>query len=126
MDAGADIEEVAHNNADVVFTSCVRMYNACLKVGGAAPQDPHPELLAERAAPAGAHLLPRTCEVTYLLGMLAGIMTKTGHIGYVAQTPYGVPGCNQRLYAQGLKSVTPPGGDASGRAGPASPIPPIR
>ena len=26
--------------------------------GGAAPQDPHPELLAERAAPAGAHLLP--------------------------------------------------------------------
>ena len=52
---------------------------------------------------------PRTYEVTYLLGMLAGIMTKTGHIGYVAANPvYGVPAAIN-AFAQGLKSVRPAG-----------------
>jgi len=52
---------------------------------------------------------PRTYEVTYLLGMLAGIMTKTGHIGYVAANPvYGVPAAIN-AFAQGMKSVRPAG-----------------
>ena len=54
VDAEQVLEDVVHDNADVVFTSSARMHTACLKV---AAQDPHPELLAQRAASAGAHLL---------------------------------------------------------------------
>ncbi len=41
--------------------------------------------------------------------MLAGIMTKPGHMGYVAANPvYGVPAAIN-AFAQGLKSVRPAG-----------------
>ena len=54
VDAEQVLEEVAHNNADVVFATSVRMYNACLKV---AAQHPLFELFPQCAASAGAHLL---------------------------------------------------------------------
>ena len=46
-------------------------------------------------------------EVTYLLGMLAGVLTKTDRVGYVAANPvYGIPAA-VNAYAQGLKTVRP-------------------
>jgi len=38
VDAEQVLEEIAHNNADVVFTTSVRMYNACLKVAAQHPK----------------------------------------------------------------------------------------
>ena len=103
------LEEIAHNNADVVFTTSVRMYNACLKVAAQHPKTRILNCSLNAPHPLVRTYYPRTYEVTYLLGMLAGIMTKTGHIGYVAANPvYGVPAAIN-AFAQGLKSVRPAG-----------------
>ena len=52
---------------------------------------------------------PRTYEVTYLLGMLAGITSRSDHVGYVAANPvYGVPAAIN-AFVQGLRSVRPEG-----------------
>ena len=46
-------------------------------------------------------------EVTYLLGLLAGALTHTDRVGYVAPHPvYGVPAA-LNAFAQGLKTVRP-------------------
>ena len=109
VDAEQVLEEVAHNNADVVFTTSVRMYNACLKVAAQHPKTRILNCSLNAPHPLVRTYYPRTYEVTYLLGMLAGIMTKTGHIGYVAANPvYGVPAA-VNAFAQGLKSVRPAG-----------------
>ena len=50
---------------------------------------------------------PRAYEVTYLLGLLAGALTHTDRVGYVAPHPvYGVPAA-LNAFAQGLKTVRP-------------------
>ena len=109
VDAEQVLEEIAHNNADVVFTTSVRMYNACLKVAAQHPKTRILNCSLNAPHPLVRTYYPRTYEVTYLLGMLAGIMTKTGHIGYVAANPvYGVPAAIN-AFAQGLKSVRPAG-----------------
>lgn len=109
VDAEQVLEEVAHNNADVVFATSVRMYNACLKVAAQHPKTRILNCSLNAPHPLVRTYYPRTYEVTYLLGMLAGIMTKTGHIGYVAANPvYGVPAAIN-AFAQGLKSVRPAG-----------------
>ena len=109
VDAEQILEEVAHNNADVVFATSVRMYNACLKVAAQHPKTRILNCSLNAPHPLVRTYYPRTYDVTYLLGMLAGIMTKTGHIGYVAANPvYGVPAAIN-AFAQGLKSVRPAG-----------------
>ncbi len=45
VDAEQMMEEVPTNNADVVFTTSIRMLHRLPQGGGAAPQRPHPELL---------------------------------------------------------------------------------
>ena len=65
---------------------------------------------------------PRTYEATYILGMLAGILSPTDTVGYVAANPvYGTPAAIN-AYAQGLRSVRPSGGWRC--AGPACPTRP--
>ena len=109
VDAEQVLEEVAHDNADVVFTTSARMHTACLKVAAQHPKTRILNCSLNAPHPLVRTYYPRTYEVTYLLGMLAGIMTKTGHIGYVAANPvYGVPAAIN-AFAQGLKSVRPAG-----------------
>ena len=109
VDAEQVLEDVAHDNADVVFTSSARMHTACLKVAAQHPKTRILNCSLNAPHPLVRTYYPRTYEVTYLLGMLAGIMTKTGHIGYVAANPvYGVPAAIN-AFAQGLKSVRPAG-----------------
>ena len=109
VDAEQVLEEVAHDNADVVFTTSARMHTACLKVAAQHPKTRFLNCSLNAPHPLVRTYYPRTYEVTYLLGMLAGIMTKTGHIGYVAANPvYGVPAAIN-AFAQGLKSVRPAG-----------------
>ncbi len=107
VDAEQVLEDVAHDNADVVFTSSARMHPACLKVAAQHPGTRFLNCSLSAPHPLVRTYYPRIYEVTYLLGMLAGVLTKTDRVGYVAANPvYGIPAA-VNAYAQGLKTVRP-------------------
>ena len=69
VDAEQVLEEVAHDGADVVFTTSVRMHTACLKVAA-----PHPKTKFLNCSLNAPHPLvrpyyPRTYEATYIPSM---------------------------------------------------------
>jgi len=107
VDAEQALEELAHDSVDVVFTTSARMHTACLKVAAQ-----HPKIRILNCSLNAPHPLvrtyyPRAYEVTYLLGLLAGALTHTDRVGYVAPHPvYGVPAA-LNAFAQGLKTVRP-------------------
>ena len=107
VDAEQVLEDVAHDNADVVFTSSARMHTACLKVAAQHPKTRILNCSLNAPHPLVRTYYPRMYEVTYLLGILAGVLTKTDRVGYVAANPvYGIPAA-VNAYAQGLKTVRP-------------------
>ena len=107
VDAEQVLEDVVHDNADVVFTSSARMHTACLKVAAQHPKTRILNCSLNAPHPLVRTYYPRTYEVTYLLGMLAGVMARTDRVGYVAANPvYGIPAA-VNAYAQGLKTVRP-------------------
>ena len=107
VDAEQVLEDVAHDNADVVFTSSARMHTACLKVAAQHPKTRILNCSLNAPHPLVRTYYPRTYEVTYLLGLLAGALTHTDRVGYVAPHPvYGVPAA-LNAFAQGLKTVRP-------------------
>ena len=107
VDAEQVLEEVAHNNTDVVFATSVRMYNACLKVAAQHPKTRILNCSLNAPHPLVRTYYPRTYEVTYLLGMLAGIVSHSDKVGYVAANPvYGVPAAIN-AFAQGVRAVRP-------------------
>lgn len=109
VDAEQILEEVAHNGADVVFTTSVRMHTACLKVAAQHPKTKFLNCSLNTPHPLVRTYYPRTYEATYILGMLAGILSPTNTVGYVANNPvYGIPAAIN-AYAQGLRSVRPDG-----------------
>ena len=107
VDAEQVLEDVVHDNADVVFTSSARMHTACLKVAAQHPKTRILNCSLNAPHPLVRTYYPRAYEVTYLLGMLAGVMAKTDRVGYVAANPvYGIPAA-VNAFAQGLKTVRP-------------------
>ena len=111
VDAEQMLEEIAHNGADVVFTTSVRMHTACLKVAAQHPKTKFLNCSLNAPHPLVRTYYPRTYEATYILGMLAGILSPTNVVGYVAPNPvYGIPAA-VNAYAQGLRSVRPEGRD---------------
>ena len=109
VDAEQVLEEVAHDGADVVFTTSVRMHTACLKVAAQHPKTKFLNCSLNAPHPLVRTYYPRTYEATYILGMLAGILSPTNVVGYVAPNPvYGIPAAIN-AYAQGLRAVRPEG-----------------
>ena len=109
VDAEQVLEEIAHDNVDVVFTTSARMHNACLKVAAQHPRTKFLNCSLNAPHPLVRTYYPRTYEVTYLLGILAGVLSKSDRVGYVAANPvYGVPAAIN-AFAQGLKTVRPDG-----------------
>ena len=109
VDAEQVLEEVVHDNADVVFTTSARMHTACLKVAAQHPKTRILNCSLNAPHPLVRTYYPRTYEVTYLLGILAGVLAKTDRVGYVAANPvYGIPAA-VNAFAQGLKTVRPDG-----------------
>ena len=107
VDAEQVLEDVAHDNADVVFTSSARMHTACLKVAAQHPKTRFLNCSLNAPHPLVRTYYPRTYEVTYLLGMLAGIVSHSDKVGYVAANPvYGVPAAIN-AFAQGVRAVRP-------------------
>lgn len=87
VDAEQIMEEVAHDNADVVFTTSIRMRPACLKVAAQHPKTRFLNCCLNAPHPLVRTYYPRTYEANYLLGMLAGILNLTDRVGYVAANP---------------------------------------
>ena len=109
VDAEQVLEEVAHDHADIVFTTSARMHTACLKVAAQHPKTRFLNCSLSAPHPLVRTYYPRTYEVTYLLGMLAGIVSHSDKVGYVAANPvYGVPAAINAF---------PRGGVPSGPAG---------
>ena len=109
VDAEQILEEVAHDNADVVFTTSIRMRPACLKVAAQHPKTKILNCCLNTPHPLVRTYYPRTYEVNYLLGMLAGILSKTDRVGYVAACPvYGIPAA-VNAFARGMRAVRPDG-----------------
>ena len=107
VDAEQVLEDVAHDNADVVFTSSARMHTACLKVAAQHPKTRILNCSLNAPHPLVRTYYPRMYEVTYLLGMLAGIVSHSDKVGYVAANPvYGVPAAIN-AFAQGVRAVRP-------------------
>ena len=109
VDAEQVLEDVAHDNADVVFTSSARMHTACLKVAAQHPKTRILNCSLNAPHPLVRTYYPRTYEVTYLLGLLAGALTRTDRVGYVAANPvYGIPAA-VNAFARGMRAVRPDG-----------------
>ncbi len=109
VDAEQVMEEIAHDHADVVFTTSSRMHTACLKVAAQHPKTRFLNCSLNTPHPLVQTYYPRTYEVTYLLGLLAGVQSPTDHVGYVAANPiYGVPAAIN-AFAQGFRSARPNG-----------------
>ena len=107
VDAEQILEDVAHDNADVIFTTSARMHTACLKVAAQHPKTRILNCSLSAPHPLVRTYYPRTYEVTYLLGLLAGALTRTERVGYVAANPvYGIPAA-VNAFALGLKTVRP-------------------
>ncbi len=107
VDAEQILEDVAHDNADVIFTTSARMHTACLKVAAQHPKTRILNCSLNAPHPLVRTYYPRTYEVTYLLGLLAGALTRTNRVGYVAANPvYGIPAA-VNAFALGLKTVRP-------------------
>ena len=107
VDAEQALEELAHDSVDVVFTTSARMHTACLKVAAQHPKTRFLNCSLSAPHPLVRTYYPRTYEVTYLLGMLAGIVSHSDKVGYVAANPvYGVPAAIN-AFAQGVRAVRP-------------------
>lgn len=107
VDAEQALEELAHDSVDVVFTTSARMHTACLKVAAQHPKTRFLNCSLNAPHPLVRTYYPRTYEVTYLLGMLAGIVSRSDRVGYVAANPvYGVPAAIN-AFAQGVRAVRP-------------------
>ena len=107
VDAEQILEDVAHDNADVIFTTSARMHTACLKVAAQHPKTRILNCSLNAPHPLVRTYYPRTYEVTYLLGLLAGALTRTDRVGYVAANPvYGIPAA-VNAFGLGLKTVRP-------------------
>ena len=107
VDAEQVLEEVAHDHADIVFTTSSRMHTACLKVAAQHPKTRFLNCSLNAPHPLVRTYYPRTYEVTYLLGMLAGIVSRSDRGGYVAANRvYGVPAAIN-AFAQGVRAVRP-------------------
>ncbi len=103
----AELEGAARGGADVIFATSSEMMPACLKVAAR-----HPEVKILNCSLLQPHPLVRTysCriyEAKFLMGVLAGMLTKTPQVGYLANYPlYGVCAAIN-AFARGLQTVRP-------------------
>ena len=107
VDAEQVLKDQAHDTADVVYTTSARKHTASQTVAAQHPKTRILNCSLTAPHPLVRTYYPRTYEVTYLLGMLAGIVSHSDKVGYVAANPvYGVPAAIN-AFAQGVRAVRP-------------------
>ena len=108
---GGDIDSLfdlaVKNGADMIFATTPTMINSCRR---AAAKYPHTKILncsVSMPFPGVRTYYSRIYEGKFVTGAVAGAMTKTGRVGYVASNPiYGVPaGIN--AFALGARLTNP-------------------
>ncbi len=101
------IEQAVSDGCQVLFTTSPRFLGASIK---AAVRHPKLKILNCSVNAYSGHLRTyygRLYEAKFLVGMLAGILTGTGQIGYVADAPiFGAPAAIN-AFALGVKIVNP-------------------
>ncbi|MCI8454648.1 MAG: BMP family ABC transporter substrate-binding protein [Lachnospiraceae bacterium] len=101
------IEAAVHDGCTVLFTTSPRFLGPSLKAGMKYPQL---KILNCSLNSYSGHLRTyygRLYEAKYLVGMLAGILTDTNQIGYIADFPiFGTP-ASINAFALGVKTVNP-------------------
>ena len=106
-DALALIEQAVSEGCQVLFSTSPRFLGASIK---AAIRYPKLKILNCSVNTYSGHLRTyygRLYEAKFLVGMLAGILTDTGHLGYVADAPiFGAP-ASINAFALGVKMVNP-------------------
>lgn len=106
-EAEAEIEKLIAEGFNVIFATSPVMLNSCVE-----PALKHPEtkLLVSSQLAGYRHVHTyylRFYEAKFLLGMLAGILSKNGKIGYIADYPiYGSPSMIN-AFATGARMVNP-------------------
>ncbi len=108
---GADAERVIRNMArkgfDVVFTTSFGYMDPTLKVAQEFPDTAFLHCSGFKSADNMSNYFGRIYQARYLTGLVAGSMTKTGQIGYVAamQIPEVIRGIN--AFTLGVRQVNP-------------------
>lgn len=108
---GADAERVltqlAAGGHDLIFTTSFGFMNATLKVARKFPDVKFEHATGYKRSDNVATYAARFYEGRYVIGVIAGLMTKTNTIGYVGAVPIPevVRGIN--AFTQGLRSVNP-------------------
>ena len=108
---GADAERVILNMArkgyDMIFTTSYGYMDPTLKVAGQYPDITFMHCAGYKTAPNMSAYFGRVYQARYLTGMVAGRMTKSNVLGYVAAFPIPevIRGIN--AFALGVRSVNP-------------------
>lgn len=106
-DAEDKLEELCHNNYDIIFVTSPQHNAACAKV---AILHPDVKILNCSLKTSTKHLRTyylRTYESKYLLGIIAGAMTKTNKIAYIADYPVYGSVASINAFAMGAQTVNP-------------------
>ncbi len=101
------LEDVVADGNEVIFTTTPRLKEACLKVAAG-----HPEVKILNCSVNMAYRQIRTYygrmyEAKFLSGMIAGTMTKTNRVAYVADFPISGLIANINGFARGVQLVNP-------------------
>lgn len=106
-DGGAAIEQAVADGCQVVFTTSVRFLDASIR---ASIRHPEIRILNCSLNTYTGHLRTyygRLYEAKFLVGMLAGILSDCGRIGYIAETPLGGTAAAVNAFALGVQTVFP-------------------
>ncbi|GEO79928.1 BMP family ABC transporter substrate-binding protein [Pararhodospirillum oryzae] len=108
---GADAERVirqfAASGFDLVFTTSFGFMNPTLKVAQQFPKVKFEHATGYKRADNVATYAARFYEGRYVIGVIAGLMTKSNTIGYVASFPIPEVVSGINAFTQGLRSVNP-------------------
>ena len=107
VDAEQIMEEVAHDNADVVFTTTPKLMPATLKAAVTWPQVKFLNCSLHMTHPYVRTYYGRIHEAKFILGAIAGSMAQDGRLGYIASYPtYGMT-AGVNAFALGAQLVNP-------------------
>ncbi len=106
-DADAVMDQVADDGAQVIFTTTPPLISACRKLAARRPNLKVLNCSVAMPYPGVRTYYSRVYEGKFISGAIAGALTHTGNIGYVAGSPiYGVP-ASINAFALGAQLTNP-------------------
>ncbi|MBB4954617.1 simple sugar transport system substrate-binding protein [Agrobacterium vitis] len=106
-DAERAIERLARDNCQMIYTTSFGFMDATIKVAKKFPKVKFEHATGFKAAENVATYNSRFYEGRYILGVIAGKMSKKGEAGYIASFPIPEVVMGINAFEQGAKSVNP-------------------